>query len=190
MNIYKISTLYVCGWFLLIGFCEPAQAQAPAASFEELRSSLKLTEGESIQVTSLDGKTVKGKVAAISDGAIAININGVRQEISESTVREIRHRKPDKWWNGALIGLGAGVAAGAIGVINTCGDDSECQFYASAVFFPTLAGIGAGAGAAIDFAIRKYETVYAASGTTTKRGISMSPILSKDKKGVRVAFSF
>src|SRR5262245_1108501 len=100
MNIYKISTLCVCGWLLLIGICNTAQAQSPSASFEELRSSLKLTEGESVQITSLDGKTVKGKVAAISDRAIAITVKGVRQEILESTVREIRHRKPDKWWNG------------------------------------------------------------------------------------------
>jgi hypothetical protein len=52
---------------------------------------------------------------------------------------------------------------------------------------PTFAGIGAGTGALIDFAIRKYETVYA-NPSTSKRGMRVSRILSKDKKGVRVAF--
>ena len=189
MKVYKVSTLGVCGWFLMMGFCAQAQAQA-VASFEELRSSLKLTAGESVQVTSQDGTTVKGKLVTISDRTIAVIVKGIRQEMSESAIREIRHRRPDKWWNGALIGLGVGVVAGAVVPLALCESDLECQVIVTSVFVPTFAGIGAGAGALIDFGIQKHETVYASGGVPVRQGMRVSPLLSKDRKGVRVAFSF
>lgn len=89
-------------------------------------------------------------------------------------------------WRTNWVWRGAG--AGAVAALGTCSrNDSECQVIAAAVMLPTFAGIGAGTGALIDFAIRKYETVYA-NPSTSKRGMRVSRILSKDKKGVRVAF--
>jgi hypothetical protein len=82
-------------------------------------------------------------------------------------VREIRHRKPDKWWNGMLIGLEADAVATIVGVTTACSpNDAECDAIATAVFLPIFAGIGMGTGAAIDFAIKKHETVFSRSSST------------------------
>lgn len=191
MRINNTFILCVCGVFLLaLGTPMKSAAQGPASSFEELRSRLKLSEGESVQITEDSGKRFKAKIAAISEHAISVTVGGVRRELPESSVWEIRRRRRDVWWNGMLIGLGTGAAIGAVSAFASCGNDTECQYYAAAVGIPLFAGIGAGAGAGIDFAIRKHETIYARPNAPGRRGLRISPILSKEAKGARVSFSF
>src|SRR5262245_27021552 len=115
---------------LFVALTAPLHAQAPATSFEELRAGLKLKENETIEVTDQNGDKYKAKMRGLSADTISITAKGVQRDLTESQVREIRHRRPDKWWNGMLIGLGAGVAAAAVGVATECQNDSECQFYA------------------------------------------------------------
>jgi len=177
--------------FTVVLLAIPLQAQTPAGTFEELRDSLKLKEQETIEVTEESGAKYKAKVAAVSEGKIIITVDGQRREVAESQVREIRHRRPDKWWNGMLIGMGAGVASALVGVGTVCGwNDGECEVIASAVFLPTFAGIGMGAGAAIDYAIKKHETVFARSGSEINRNLRVSPILGKKTAGVNVSYRF
>ena len=188
----KIPLITMCCWAVfMMSAPTNAVAQAPPSnSFQELRSRLKLTEGESVQITDDSGKRFKAKLARISDRSISVIVSGVQRELPESSVWEIRHRQRDVWWNGMLIGLGAGAAIGAATVVASCGGDTECQFYALAVGVPLFAGIGAGAGAGIDFAIRKHETVYARPNAAGQRGFRVSPILSKDAKGASLSFTF
>ena len=175
----------------LIGLATSIWAQTPVSTFKELQASMQLKDNESIEITEQNGTKYKAKLAGISEQAIAIMAKGTRRELSESQVSAIRHRRPDKWWNGMLIGLGAGLAAAVVGVTTECGsNDSECQAITAAVFIPTFAGIGMGAGAAIDFVIRKHETVYARSGPGTNRGMRISPILNNGNTGVSVTFGF
>ena len=189
MKIYKISASFTCIWLLLIGKPIPAQAQTPASSFEELRSQPKLRQGESIEITDDTGKKFKARLAEISVRSIGVIVDGVRRDLQESTVREIQHRRRDVWWNGMLMGLGAGAATGAFITSSACDNDPECAFYVGIVSVPLSAGIGAGVGSLIDFAIRKHETVFVRAGAASRR-LSISPILSKDRTGVRLAFSF
>jgi hypothetical protein len=188
MKRYTIPALIIF-YLLLIGIPIHADAQAPATSFEELRSSFKLQPGQSIEITDDAGRHFKARLAEISSRSLGVVVDGQRRDIQESAVREIRQRRPDKWWNGMLIGLGAGAATGFGIAATTCGNDSECRFYATLVAVPVSAGIGAGAGALIDFAIKKHDTIFARPGAAG-RGLTISPILSPDKKGVKLAFSF
>jgi hypothetical protein len=192
MSPNKISKFSLCALLLipLVSLPALAQNQSPAASLEELRSRGGLREGETLQITDDKGATFKARFAEIRDRAIAITIDGTRRELAESTIREITHRRRDVWWNGMLIGLAAGVAGGAIVTRSACENDSECAFYTGLVALPVGAGIGAGVGAAIDFAIKKYDAVYARPGTAFYRGLAVSPIISKDTKGLAVTFSF
>jgi hypothetical protein len=193
MNRYRILTITLWSVGLLIGVTPSLRAQstAPAETFDELRTGQKLKQGETIEVTETSGETYKAKIASVSRESLRISRQGIERDLTESQVREIRHRRPDKWYNGMLIGLAAGVGAAVVGVSSECGThDPECEVIASAVFFPTFAGIGMGAGSAIDFAIRKYDTVYARTGQATNRSLRISPILGKSKAGVRVSFGF
>jgi hypothetical protein len=86
--------------------------------------------------------------------------------------------KRDSLVNGTLIGLGAGVASVAVLDAAFCDNGfGNCDFPWTAVL--VLGGIGAGAGAGIDFLIGRD------SGRTTT--LRLSPIISDTRKGVRVS---
>ena len=89
-------------------------------------------------------------------------------------------RTRDSLWNGTLIGLGAGVGSVAVLDAVFCENGfGGCDFPWAAVVI--LGGIGAGAGAGIDFLIGRHER------TTTLR---LSPILGRTRKGVLATFAF
>lgn len=180
----------LCLLLVLTASTASLRAQAPARTFEELRTRLTLMEGESIEVIEDSGTSYRARLAGITERALLITTNGVRRDLAESQVREIRYRRPDKLWNGMLIGLGAGVAAALVAISGECGsNDSECSAITAAAFVPLFAGIGLGAGAAIDVAIRRQETVYQRpAGGTSQSGIS--PILARRAAGVRVSLNF
>ena len=166
-------------------------AQTPAATFEELHTNLKLHNEETVEITDANGMKYKAKIASISDRMLVVTAHGVRRELNESEVLKIRHRRPEKWWNGMLIGLAAGLVAVPVGVRTVCSsNDSECGAAHTALFLPTFAGIGMGTGAAIDFAIRKHETVFARPGTTAYHNVRIAPIVGKGTTGFSVSFGF
>ena len=82
----------------------------------------------------------------------------------------------DSLWNGTLIGLGAGVGSAATLDAVFCDNGfGGCDFPWAA--YLTLAGIGAGTGAAIDFLIRRQPR----PRTTT---LTVIPLIGQGRKGV------
>jgi hypothetical protein len=82
----------------------------------------------------------------------------------------------DSLWNGTLIGLGAGLgSAAALDAVFCENGFSGCDFPWAA--YLTLGGIGAAAGAGIDFAIGRKSD----GRTTTLR---LSPIVGPTRRGV------
>jgi len=189
MSLGKIFKLFICSGIIATGICLPAGAQTPpATSFLQVQSLLD--SGKSVQITDDKGSVFKGKVVIVSNNSITLTKDGIRRDFLESSVRQIRQRRPDVWWNGMLIGMGVGFATGFASVKGVCGNDSECSFYAGLAFIPLLTGIGAGAGAAIDFGIKKYDPVYIRPEVPTRGALRISPILSPDTKGLRLSLSF
>ena len=182
---------YICACLTLVALLPASvRAQEPNSSFEELRSSQRIKEGDSIKVIYRGGTTIQGRFEAISSNSLGLIANGTRHDIPETAVNEIRRRRPDPWWNGTLIGLGVGFAVGAVVAASQCENDPECQSLANLSFLPIFSGIGAAAGALIDFSIRRHETVFQASAVSHNHGPTISPILSKGQRGVRVSLSF
>jgi hypothetical protein len=191
MTHRKLVVRVLWNVLMLMSFSMTLRAQTPAATFEELQANLKLHNEETIEITDANGMKYKAKIASISDRTLVVTAHGVRRELNESEVLEIRHRRPDKWWNGMLIGLAAGLVAVPVGVGTVCSsNDPECGAIATGVFLPTFAGIGMGAGAAIDFAIRKHETVFARPRTMAYYNVRIAPIVGKGTTGVSVSFGF
>jgi hypothetical protein len=82
----------------------------------------------------------------------------------------------DSLWNGALIGLGAGVGSAATLDAVSCDNGfGGCDFPWAA--YLTLAGIGAGTGAAIDFLIGRRPV----PRTTT---LTLAPLIGQGRKGI------
>ena len=174
---------------VFVGFAGPLRAQTPASTFDDLRSTLRLKTNETVEIFETTGVKRKVKIESVTDKSIFFTEQGIRGELAESQVLQIRHKKPEKWWNGMLIGLGAGVATTVVAVNRTCGSDGECDFYATAVFLPVFAGLGMGIGAAADRVISSHETVFV-QPNSQGRTVRVSPILNKHNAGVNVSFRF
>jgi len=183
MSSYLLPSLVV-----LVLFAEPLLAQQPVSSLSNLASQVE--KGDHIEVTSSDGRIMKGRYESVVDSSLRMRLSGRTQEISGATITGIKKRRPDSNLNGTLIGLAAGVGAAAVATNITCGsNDSECSAIAVVVFVPIFAGGGAGVGALIDQLTHKYDPIYV-SQTTGGLRLRLSPLVSHDKKGVRLTMSF
>jgi hypothetical protein len=189
MNSRKTLGLAFSMFVLLVGSTGQLRAQAPASSFEELQASQTLKEKESVEITDETGTTFRASLASISGRTITFTREGVQRSLEESQILKIRHERRDGLGNGIGVGILAGLGAAALTVGTQC-SDRECLTIASAVFFPTFAGIGAGAGALIDFAIRKQDTVFARRGSSANHGMRIAPIVGRKTAGVGVTFEF
>ena len=165
-------------------------AQEPARSFEQLRSRPGAAAGESVQIIDSSGATIKGKIAEITNNSLTLTVDSNSRVMTESAIKEIRYRPKDSLWNGTLFGILAGAGVGWAMVANTCGNDTECAFYAGLAFIPVSIGGGAAAGAIIDWRMRRTETIFKNPTVSHTGGLKISPILTKSEKGIRFAFSF
>jgi hypothetical protein len=188
----KNTTFWLAGIAWLLLAANPAFAQAPEgkSSFESLGSDQRLKSGERIEVTDVSGKKLSGRFENISGSVLTVRQGQSMQQFTKADIAEIRHRKPERWWDGMLIGMGAGAAAGFVGARMVCGNDSECSFYTGVVLVPTLTGGGAAIGALIDSLIHKNETVYSRDTGSLLRRLNVSPLAGKGTAGVRLSLSF
>jgi hypothetical protein len=165
----------------------PCLAQETAHTFDELKHVLET--GDKVQVITDSGKKIHGQIAEISSSSLVLAGKDQRA-FSEDTIMEIKKRHPDRWWNGALIGFGAGTATGLLINHSSCGDDPECLAIGTAVFVLPSMAIGAVTGALIDHSMKRFDTVFLPSKASGKRSLKLAPVYSKDKKGVSLSLSF
>jgi len=188
MNGKRISTTGILALLLLGGIEVPAYAQATPSTFDEVRSNLTLKQNEKIEITDENGNRLKGRVESFSAQTLTVSVKGVRRDFKESQVLEIRHRKPDKWWNGMLIGLGTGAGSLLVGSAIGCRGDCDSEWYATAAFGGGLYGMGIGA--LVDFMIKKNETVFSRKSPSKISTLSVAPFSTKTKTGAKLSFRF
>jgi hypothetical protein len=164
-----------------------ASAQQPAATLADLRTRLRI--GESIQVVDRRGMSTEGAFDGLSNASLRLIVGGERREFPDGEIQQVRRRRSESKWDGMLIGAGAGIAAGLLWTRAECGNDTECAFYTRLVGVPVFGAAGLGGGALIDFAIRRYDTIYAGS-TTTGLMLRVSPLLAVRGSGVQITASF
>lgn len=166
-----------------------ALAQPPARSFAGLQSILKT--GDEVQVTDSSGKTTEGRIVDVSTSSLRLTVDGRQRDLSEATIREVKRRHPDLWWNGTLIGAAVGTVVGAVVEQGNCGS-TDCGEggLVDPGFYVFGAAIGAGAGALVDRAIRRFDTVFASPSPASVRRFSLSPVLSRDTKGLQLSVTF
>jgi hypothetical protein len=186
----RSTTLWLAGLCLMLtatsAFGQPAQS---ASSFESLQTG-RLRVGERIEITDLTGKRLSARFEGISGSVLTATSGNSTLRFTKEDIAQIQRRKPERWWDGMLIGMGVGAVSGFAGAASVCGNDSECSFYTSAVLVPTFAGGGAGIGALVDSLFHKNETVYSRSAASVLRRLDVAPLAGKDIKGVRVSLSF
>ncbi len=156
-----------------------AQAQRRQPPLQEIDSKLQF--GESIQVTQFSGERFDGRFGGIYGTSLILLSDGPAQEIPETAIRQVKARRADSLWNGALIGLGigAGITAGMVIVLS----DEEVQ-RRDKLGVAMTAAIGAGAGAFIDRLFKGYSSVFEMPRISTRFTIT------KERKAFGLSVSF
>jgi hypothetical protein len=166
-----------------------ASAQAPdqppgTPSLAAVESRVPI--GGLIEVTDSTGDTIKGRLAAATDAAVQLYVRGELRSVAASGVHRVQWRQPDSPLTGVLIGAAIGAIPGVYWLI---ADPNECTGMCPEEY--AAIAIGAGIGGLIDFAIARKVTVYAAApaGSGAKR-VTVGPLVSADRRGVRVGLRF
>jgi len=142
-------------------------------------------------VDTVDGNSVLGKVESISDSSLRLRIYGMSREFLEPQIREVTKVSKARVrgaWIGAAIGGIAGALIGA-GISDAFCDGCGNQQGQGAAVGGVIGGMyGAGIGF-IGARKQSLKTVFEATQATPKR-IRVSPKLSRETKGVVLAFRF
>ena len=159
-----------------------ASEQQPARSFTTLKGQIPI--GDLIYVTDAAGSTIRGKLAAITDNSLEMQVNGNSQKAAAADVRLIKWQKKDSALTGVLIGGAIGAIPGIYWLI---ADPNECTGLCAEDY--VAIGVGALIGGLVDRALKKKVTVYDASQPPTKK-FFISPILFLDRRGLQVGVAF
>ena len=156
-------------------------------AFEELGQKVK--PGQTLVMKDSAGQSISGKLVSISGSEIVIlRTRALRRDQEErfQAGSITRISRPDTMLEGALIGLGVGLAgAGAIASTNEWNPDYGAEG-AFMVYGALLGGVGAGVGMAIDSAFK--TTIYDAS--KTKARVNIAPMVRGGRKGVLATVRF
>lgn len=157
-----------------------AAAQFPAAVDPEFaRLQEKLREGDTVIVTDLQGRSVKGRFGGVSAEEIRVLVNGMTQAFPAASVRQVKRKRMGVML-GALIGAGAGGVMAAF--FSSWGENEGGM--GGAVIASVALGLGAGVG--IDAAVNIPRTVY----KREVEQLSIVPIVGPGRVGARVAVRF
>jgi len=164
-----------------------------ASSFEQLK--LRVHKGDQVTVTTGDGKVTKGRLEEISGSTLRLVRNAMPVELPEANVLEIK--KKDPIGNGALMGAGVGAGLGVLlssGSCRSSGGLGRCAGPEGVAGVALAIGVGAGLGAGIgvlaDAVIKRNPVVYRGQPRTRTSRISFGPLLSAQRRGVGLSFSF
>ena len=173
-------------WLLMMVAPLPVAAQdVVASSFDQLHLALRL--GDPVAITDTSGRQVKGKFVDLTSSALMLVVDRTRRELAQSDITRIArgHRNPGA---GAKWGLLVGAAFGAVAILNTC-SGAECYVTDYALAPALFGGIGAGIGAGLGALTTTYDVVYQKSTSSSVR-VTMSPLMTPERKGVALSFGF
>lgn len=154
--------------------------------------SALVKRGQTVEVIDDQGQETRGKVRTLSATTLTLDRAGKATEIPFERITQIA-RPSDSLANGALIGLGAGVAFGILG--STAGtSDCEAGYYpcfdgprfvvGSALIF---GAIGAGIGVGVDALIHRERVIYRRD---SRRQTRVAPVVGPGVGGAVVSVSW
>jgi hypothetical protein len=161
-----------------------AGAQEPVGSLEEVQKTLR--PGDRIRVDDGDGTMVDGHFGSISGSSLRLLRQGAVIELPETQISRIRRTRRES--DGILIGLGLGAAAGLSYVVLQCSGSSEsgdCRRAGSVI----MIGPSALAGALVDRALRRFDTVFDRTAASSTR-VRLAPIVTRRRTGVALTLAY
>jgi hypothetical protein len=171
---------------LAVLWAAPARAQPVAATFEELRSLIKL--GETIYVTDVAGVTSKGRFAGFSVASSQLLVQrgtAPALGLSESDVNNVAVERADRLWNGMLIGFASGaVPVALLGAVAPASGGEVASVAAGYGCLGLLTGL------LIDVLNKEKMPIYVHPHVPRSTRLHISPVGSRSGAGVRVSMEF
>ena len=159
-----------------------AEAQT-VESFDRL--ALLVNQGDRIAVTNRAGQELQGQLIDLSPTALSLQIDDARHNLDETDVAVVRRRHRDSLQNGAVIGFISGAVVAGI----LMADENMSCCRATYVLVTSLFGAaGAGIGVGFDAGYVASQVIYTARRST--RRVAVSPLLSRDRRGLAVSLEF
>jgi hypothetical protein len=159
-------------------------AQGVASSFEQLRVFVKT--GDTVSVRDAAGTETTGTIKSLSSSLLVFITSGTQRELTEADVATIRQRRADSLKNGALWGLGVGLAVGAVAFAAMCAD-GPCDADL-ALTLPICAGLGTSVGVGADALIISRHVVY--ERRVGSASVAVVPVLGGKQRGVALSMRF
>ena len=171
-----------CGWTTGIASAQPPDDPSRAMKpFSVVRERVPV--GDVVRVTDATGATVKGKLAALTDDTVQVNVGADIRSVAAEQVRRIQWQQRDSPLTGMLIGAAVGAIPGMFWLVV---DPNECTGMCPEEY--ALIALGAVVGAVIDLAIKSRVTVYEAEEWSGRaKSMAIGPILTRDRQDLQVA---
>jgi hypothetical protein len=170
---------------LLIALTSMECSAQLVSSFDQLQTLVR--PGQNIYVTDSSGKTTRGRIAELSPSSLGLVVKGVRRDLAQADVREIRQWRADSLQNGTVIGAAVGGGLATALVVAACTYECPAGPVVAAIAIST--GLGAGIGLGLDALIPAKQMIFW-NPNRTSRKLQIRPVLDRSNKGVKVAFSF
>jgi hypothetical protein len=179
---------YTSALALCLAVAMPVAGQTVATTFEQARDLI--APGDTVYVVDGNGREIRGKLGRLSSPSLEL-LGG--PTFLEGNVRRIRVLKKDPVWDGTLVGL---ASVGVPWLVVCATDDAWCEYgelgaenmFRVIAVMTTLAG--GVVGATVDGLINGKVVVYRASPAPNAVTLSMSPLVSASRTGVRLAVRF
>jgi hypothetical protein len=158
---------------------------------------IRVAVGDSVSITDVTGKELKGRITALSESSLAVGgSGGVARVFDEANVAKIRRRYNPG--HEALVGFAAGVAIGGGVAAMLCAANGGC----GAGDLPEIVLIVAGSGGwmagisvasgAVLHPLSKSPEVYrggrGAGGAAA--AVTVAPLLTRQRRGIAVSVTF
>lgn len=171
---------------ILVAVSTNARAQDLAHTFDQLRVLLK--PGDTVTVTDDAGHETTGKIADLSASSLALVASGGRRALIPAEVTMIRQRRHGSLATGAKVGFGLGAGLAVVSLAGNAGGCRGCSgFFVAATLLD--GALGAGIGVGISAATTHDQIIFAKTLATEGR-VTVAPIVTRQRQGLRVSFGF
>ena len=157
----------------------------PVAGAQTTRTRLgdTVSTGLKVSVVDGDGRRIDGRVVALSQDTLRVSLRGSTEDIPLDRI--VRIDKPDGLKNGALVGLGVGLAIGTFGAVLSSGGNVEPEWVLAGITYNAVAFTLLGTG--IDAVFDNRRTLYERGGRLQTR---VSPVVGRGVRGAAVSLAW
>ena len=139
--------------------------------------------GMKVSVVDDDGRRIEGRVLEHSQESLRLSLDGSSQDIPIDRI--VRIDKPDSLKNGALAGLGIGLAVGTLGAVLSSNGNIEPEWLLAGIGYQAVACTLLGTG--IDAMFNNRRTLYERGGRFQAR---VSPVVGRGVRGAALSLTW